>query len=435
MDNILQLLRLANIFAPDNPIGSSANPMTPGDPNYNPIMQDPMGPQMGTAPLNMMDIYQPEHQMTDRMTEMLGQFPERNKPGVLRKIFSSLAAGGGGIEAADRFMYAPYYNQLDDWKAQFGPVSQAANQERYYNTNMRQIATSMANQDRLERALALREQQGGQRIEQGQQRIDLSREKMTNDQAWRNAQQKINEARAKGGVFKVDDAGNARIYYRDGSYVDLPEADFLSYEQKAALQMERAVATARETTVAREGAKRDRLVLKPVTQPDGTTVYEVINLDEQAAAPVKSPSGETRAVPQTELEQGRELTNRALEVKNSNTKWNNKGWIEFDKNGRFKRITPPSWYGLTGPSQEEYNQIYRRIYGVDAPNIQQPGRTGATPSARPNQNISGGTAPPITPGGKPVQLPPPIDKRTIGMEWTFPNGKKGVWDGKGWVMK
>src|SRR5574338_457948 len=115
MDNILQLLRLHSIFAPQTPIGNDLPEQ--GGITGNMTFED--------APLDMADLYHPQTAMQDRMSQLLGEFPERETPGTLKKIFASLAGAAGGPDAADRFMYGPYYERLKDWKEQFGPVAQA----------------------------------------------------------------------------------------------------------------------------------------------------------------------------------------------------------------------------------------------------------------------------------------------------------------------
>lgn len=376
--NLLEMIRMRNIFGVPEPMigndlpsqgGIMGNMQMDGNiPVTAGLPTNPPADEKGDV-MDILDIYNPETKMTERMARLLENIPQRNKPGVGRRIVAALVGGGReGIKGADEVLFAPYHRQLEDWENQFKPTVQAANQERYHNVNMRQIAANIINQDRLERSLqrqyerdATLKAQGEERLRQGDERISQG------DYRLKQGDERIKIAKevAKGGVFEVDDSGNARIVRKDGTVIPV-DGSYLSYEQKEELK----AASAARITKAREGAKRDRVALRPVAQPDGSVIYEAINLDEAIATPVTSRTEpkSTRPVPQSELEQGRDVTNRAMQVKNTNAEWSK--YIVFDKSGRFKEIKRPSMFPGY-PDQATYDKISQAIYGTSEPNKSQ----------------------------------------------------------------
>ena len=121
-------MRLQNIFGGGVNDNEETQPFMPEDVN---------APEQS---FDMNDLYDPETQATNRFNELLEQMPERNKPGVLRKIGASIVGLGGGPQAARRSLYAPYYNELEDWKEKIGPAQAGMTQERLGNVNKRQLA-------------------------------------------------------------------------------------------------------------------------------------------------------------------------------------------------------------------------------------------------------------------------------------------------------
>lgn len=95
----------------------------------------------------LQELYSPETAANERLTALLSQYPQRDNPGVLAKIVGSLIGGARGPDAADRAMYGGYYRKLEDWENQVKPAYQAANQERYNNSNERQYANQVLNQE------------------------------------------------------------------------------------------------------------------------------------------------------------------------------------------------------------------------------------------------------------------------------------------------
>jgi len=330
----------------------------------------------------MRELYQPETGMSERYTAALDEMPERNKPGLLRKIFAGMAAVGQHPENAERVLYAPYERQLEDWKNKISPLAQASNIERQNNANLRMVANQilsgelgekriqrMTNRDKvLEEQGGERIRQGDERIAQGDERIRIGDERLSQgEKRIKQSDERIKIARlvANGGQFKVDDSGNAFIVKRDGSTVPV-DGNYLSFEEKEGLRAQTAGAAVK----ARESNKRDRIVERVIEDPNnpGSQIRVAVNLDTQEVTPLTvkkpkeepggAPSERPKAVPpKSEGEQGKGVVNKAQRIKNSNSKWNK--WIKIDK-GRVD-ITRPGIF--SGPSEEEYNQIYQSIFG------------------------------------------------------------------------
>lgn len=330
----------------------------------------------------MRDLYQPDTDMSERYKQALDEMPERNEPGLLRKIFGGMAALDSP-ESAERVLYAPYHRQMEDWKAKISPLAQASNIERQNNSNLRMVANQILSGElgdkRLQRMTnrdKVLQEQGDARIEQGNQRILQGDERVRQgDERMKQSEERIKIARevARGGQFQVDNAGNAFIVKKDGSTIPV-NASYLSFEEKEGLKAESAGAAAK----ARETNKRDRIVDRVIEDPDnpGKFIRTRVNLDTGEVEPlkVKSKTSDEAPVapPKSEGEQGKGIVNKAQRIKNSNSRWSK--WIKIDK-GRVD-ITRPGIF--TGPSEEEYNQIYEAIFGGSAANTPTTGKPATT---------------------------------------------------------
>lgn len=102
-----------------------------------------MGQEPSIAQL-MQQFYTPETQATDAFNQLVQNAPQRNKPGIARRLAASGAALKGGPQAAEQFMYAPYMRDTADWMARMDPNYKAASLENQRNANERQLAGNMA---------------------------------------------------------------------------------------------------------------------------------------------------------------------------------------------------------------------------------------------------------------------------------------------------
>src|SRR5262245_7675506 len=124
--------------------------------------------------------YSPETVAMERFNRLLDEAPRRENPGLARRIAASAAAfGGGGTDAAEKFMYAPYARDVADFKLRAEPFYQAANLERQGNISERQLVGQMVTA-----------QQAQQRIDETNRR-NLANEDIARDRAalgWWKAQ-------------------------------------------------------------------------------------------------------------------------------------------------------------------------------------------------------------------------------------------------------
>lgn len=328
----------------------------------------------------MLELYKPETQDSDRLEAIIGRMPQRNKPGVMRKIAAALSGLTGDLRVVDRSLYGPYYNQMADWKNEYEPAKDLAQEERYSNNNARMLANSMLTQEmsdrRLQATLARhkvletnsdrRLDQGDTKINQGQQRINLAEKGF-----------QLKEKLAQGGSIVKTDDGKVYLMNRMGELEELP-LDNLSFEEKEIVKANQSIRAAKEKPKSSSN-QRDRLQLK--VNADGS--HTVINLDKEVATPVKTGTGEESKASVTELDKNRKLTANAMKVKNEHPEWSK--WIQFDKSGRFTGIKDKSWLGDTAT----WNKIYQAIYGSPSKTVFESAKDAEAKKAKPPAGAEG----------------------------------------------
>lgn len=421
-NNPIDSLRLNSIMDPSNYQTDTRAPtsvMNISDNNTSaPSSQDDITQRL-------LSIFQPAHKYDDILSDMLTNMPARNKPGLGRKILAGLAAFSSAKDT-DEALYAPYNRQLQDWETKFKPTLEVAKLENTDNTNMRMIANTILSNQMADKRLDRQYARDAVLQGQGDRRLDDMEDRYGNLQ--RNAEVrikqgeerlKIAEANAKGGVFKVDDAGNPFIVYKDGSTVPV-NAEYLSAQEKADLQVKIAESRARATA----SGSRQRVKNITIDDPNnpGKSIEAVLNLDTQEVTIPKikgNPDISPVSPPKSELEKGRATTAKALQVKNEHPEWSK--YIKV--NGSTINLTSPGYF--FGPTQDEYNKMYTAIYGNTPPSNS--GVPKESPKASSQASPKANSSYTMTEG-----TPPPINQRKVGMRHKFPNGNIGEWDGKVW---
>lgn len=171
-------MRLSQLYGQPQPSSQEQNPMQPqmDMPDYRPQPTRPTSMQQGPMDMELTPVggrtklmnpntaggdedlelynrmYTPETTGIDKMTELIGNYPRRENPSKMRKIFGGIAAVlGGGPTAYNTITQGPYEQKLADWKSEFEPVQLLANQERYENANERLGAQSLVTNQRMTR--------------------------------------------------------------------------------------------------------------------------------------------------------------------------------------------------------------------------------------------------------------------------------------------
>lgn len=406
MPTLQEIMHLQNMFGAPNigaslpesgPAGLSTPPLVDpskdpfsnisfGDTNFKPMptavpsSQTAPGDMGFDAAERMKQIYQPETQATDKFNQLINRYPQRSnyEPSMMRRIAASLAMfGRGGPELANKVFEAPFSDALTDWKNQVQPAGEAAQFERYQNTNSRMAAY----------------QQVAAELKQHAQDA-----KDKNDD--RNAQ--IREHRAAVYEFKAHNPGMKFSYPKGGNVMaadpitgqlhdtgvptgSMTELDKMNLGQDNALERIGATgAEARKTENVKE-TNRESLqnikgwTLGEIQDPDDPTkkISVRMNADTgeikratlegqqvRGAAKLGTPkgsSGKDETPTQTRVRQfnaARQMFNTRADLKKF-IKLGNPGSNDFT-------VTPPSdgFFGHSGPTPEQYKEIHDTIYGA-----------------------------------------------------------------------
>lgn len=141
-------MRIRSIFDPLQAGGypEGFGPTPPAPPLFNTNPMDTISPQVpDQMPMQMPNLqmqgmdWQPEHEATDFFNSLVHGMPQRQEPGMLRKIASIASGIGYGPEEQRKVLDEPYNESINQWKTQIEPAYQAANLERYANANERQV--------------------------------------------------------------------------------------------------------------------------------------------------------------------------------------------------------------------------------------------------------------------------------------------------------
>ena len=287
--------------------------------------------------------FQPEHEMSDRLSSMLDTYPERNKPGMLRKIGAALVgASGGNVEHA---LYAPYYRELEDWKTKITPTMQASTQERLRNTNER---TRLYQQE----SLRLREEAQKHKANNDEAKAEIARKRA-----------EVYEYKAKNPDLDFDFKGPTikSINPKTGEVKDtgvptgsMSELDKINLQHKNRLEeIGRTGSEARKTEELRQTG-REEVIEKRGEEARKTKEVPSGTVTKTGAAKPELPT-QTRV---RQFNSARELFNSRKDLRPF-IKIGSPGSNDFS-------ITPPGTNFMgsaTGPTKEQYDEINEKIYG------------------------------------------------------------------------
>lgn len=363
IQGLQSLNRMQNIFGPPpDPFGNmGALPMQIGN-----------QPQPFDMRARMGELYQPRMDMQNRFNSMLDQFPQPQNPSMLRKIGAALygMSQPNSFEAATQFANAPYFNALNQYKMQLGPLQQAADNERLMNAQDRQFAQSIASQEMAQRRLEESERAARARVDIAQQREDRL---LAHNQA------KIDLANWK--------AKNPNGVVKEG-------ADGFLYvvNPQTGQEIKTAVEHGRLTDLERINLTAAHAMDRVVTQQEGATNRTAMT---QAGATERTRMGQEGAMERTQYNvlnrplrtSGSPAVNQTVRAKQAvseHPEW--APYIKFTPSGQFLRVEAPvGSAGLFGfgakPSgdanvtKQINDYIFGRAIGSTVPTNQQSNST------------------------------------------------------------
>jgi len=393
MPDLMQFLRLQNLFgAPQitapgfaggdfmpqdagNIMGPKNDPF--GNISFGPAMQQAMPAQTPMAPVQaqptggfdvgarMRELYQPETMAQDRFNTMLGEYPEATKPGWLKVIgatLADLARPGTGMQVVE----GGRTRKLADWKNKIGAAQDAASLERQTNVNERQLAGTIATQERLSAADQARAEKDAARTKIMQDRAEVYRLK---------SQAKNLKFNFSGPKVIVTDPATGEVKQTDIDTGSLSDADKMAVTQEDMLERIGAQGSeSRKTEELRQTGREGLAETRGWTAfntADGKTILvnqitgetkPITGVEGSLVKPGTTTGGRSGELPtQTKVRQAtaaREFVSRNPALAK---------YVQFTPGNEFS-ITPPATGRFsTGPSQDDYNKIVKAIYGDELP--------------------------------------------------------------------
>jgi hypothetical protein len=404
MPSFLEMLRMSNIFNPQNMIGNDlpsqggiSGRMALPEPNFSDMFNrrgpvNPMGdisqgqaptspyilnaaqPTPPTPPMSpspgapesispsdriaqaMREAYQPRTESTERFDELLKQYPNRDeyKPSLLRRIGAALSAfGPGGQQAGMEFLNRPLTEKMTDWQSQIGPAQSAANLERQENINNRTLAYQTVSAQLRAESDAHKAQMDETKAQIAQQRANIYEFKARNPNLKFDFSSP-NVMVANPITGEIKDTG-----IPTGS---LSDADKMALGQEQALErIETTGEQARETATLREDIKPGNWSVVNIPDPNDPTKQIAIRVNADTGAvepvtmggkqigPVMSKSGTSGQPDPKSLQAVQNMSRDALNELNN----------ILDEKGNLR----PDISGTVGKSR--IFQMHR-IYGSDA---------------------------------------------------------------------
>ncbi len=395
--NLLRLIRLQNIFAPQQPIGNdmpeqggitgnipyqqpqTLNQVEQQQPYSGMNPQQQQGPHAidyGQQPNQYMDtpadpnsmMGQPvsspyQHQNIDQLNRMIADYPVEQKPSKWRHVGAMLVGAGYGPEAAQKFLGEPYNKEVVAWKNKVGPVENAATQERIGNQNIR---TSQISQEKQ----------------------DLAEKKLTQDTANKEADRKIRADRAatydfktkhpnhlikendKGQLIAIDPQSGQTSILADenGEPIKssiLTDTDKINMQIEGRLKAIEATGKNQQSNIAATGAE----ARKTEADKEVNRQSDIASRGAQART-TKSTAGTTtgasKPLPPSQIKT--QQYNKAREAYNSHPEWQQFIKLGDPGSNDFKLEAPgTSLFGMrkTGPADQEYQKMKDFIYATD----------------------------------------------------------------------
>lgn len=351
MPNLLDILRRGNIFAPTPP------PVIMDDPRTGGISGNADLSTRGIPPTVPPDIapFEQSTEFADRYRDLLDRLPERNKPGIGRKIAASLLGlGEGGVERAQNVLYSPYNREMEDWLTEAKALEPALGYERSANTSGASAYNQYIDNLRQERELEVRRKNA----ETSAKRAAVYEYKTLNPNS----------------VLKVDENGNLL-----GVNPQTEQANFiigpggkpvntgdLSDQDRINMQLESSLtqigARGEETRKTQEEAEKLRQANR----------INLENLREQGRRWRQEKGIETRETTESQTQAAQRVENNLQKMINEHPEWEK--WVDVDPNNnqiKIKEVGETSGglpFGIFGRTGEQLDsntrdQMFNYLFG------------------------------------------------------------------------
>src|SRR5574339_421482 len=373
----------------------------------------------------------PETRAIDRATSMLDSFPTPTKPSLGRKIGASLVSLGVGPEQGARSMHGPYYRAVDDWKERFKPTLDLANQERYYNANMRSMHQAQMRDTVANRRADIAQGELDRKTKEGERRLANQETKLKLDD-WK--------AKNPGGQVKIDENNEFIVIDKFGKVTKtgFSSNGMTEWDKLDLLQEHKMEQINRQGEIGNERMYPPIQIFTPSGQPGGVYQWGPGGGPPREVTP--PGGGVIRTQPPGASSQSETYENADQQRKS----WQNNAirimqqypdlakFIDYDP--EFAPDAPPrirdsadnpGWFtGSTAITPEEKAFLQEQIFG----DRQVLRRSGSGPAGLPPMK-------PMSSRDKtalPKSTAPPTNPKK-GDKHTAPNGVKLEFDGTGWV--
>ena len=277
----------------------------------------------------------------------------------------------------------------------------ANTQERMFAQNTRTNELAIRRQEELERRNRETELINIRKLEDQQKRTEILRFKQDNP-TWKFVTER------GGNVFAVNPIDPTKKIDTGIASGMLSDLDKINLQLDAAITRIEASGDVQSDLINQRGAIEDK---------------QIIARGEQARTTKATPSGSSSSTSMLPSQQKVALENRVKQLKIDKPEWAD--FVTVDANTGDIEIVKPgtSWWSgkPTGPDQKTYDEI--RNYLLQS--IKPPATTVTRTTTPTNQNQSVTVNPNLS----------NVNIHKVGDKKTFPNGKIGVWDGKGWVAQ
>lgn len=108
---------------------------------------------------DLYEMFKPDMRAQDEYYKMLENAPKRENPSFTRKLLAGLGTlspnpQNNSIEQAEKYKYAPYYREMEEYNRKSGILRELSASERASNINQRQLLTTALADRRAERKQA-----------------------------------------------------------------------------------------------------------------------------------------------------------------------------------------------------------------------------------------------------------------------------------------